>query len=668
MRSRRAVVVLLIAACTGSVALLLGQGTPPAQATFPGPNGKIAWAKFIVAGFLVENWEIFGMDPEGSNQVDLSNNQGINHAPDWSHDGTKIAFSGSGSDACTCANIDIYTMNADGSGQTRLTTDTSHDLDPVWSPDGKKIAFDSDRGDVTTNIWVMNADGSSQTNVSNGPQYDNEPDWSPDGTKIAFTSYRDGNAEIYVMDADGSNQTNISSNGAFDQAPSWSPDGSRLGFVSDRDGNSEIYVMNADGSNPTNLSNNSAFEYGPSWSPDGTKIAFETERDGDCEIYTMNADGSSQVNVTSDSQHCDIEPDWGPVVDTIAPDTTISSAPGTSSSSTVTFTFSSSEPGGRFECRLDGGSFVPCTSPFSYFGLADGQHVFEVRAFDSAGNVDPTPASSTFTVAAGQGSSGTGSTGGEGGPAVAGDRDGDGIPDALDSCPDEANAGQADIDRDRIGDACDDSNGSLTPVVGQTVVLRVLEQPVFIKYPSGKAPTPFARTARVRLGPQPGFVPLKGASTVPVGSIVDVEEGRVALTSAADLRGKTQRAEFYRGVFQIKQARARRPITTAVVQSSYVPTCGPLPRSASAARSKRSLTRLWGKGKGRFRTRGRFSAATVRGTTWFVEDRCDGTLTHTSKGRVSVFDFEAGRRVTVTAGNSYLARATRAALRRVAAH
>jgi hypothetical protein len=80
-------------------------------------------------------------------------------------------------------------------------------------------------------------------------------------------------------------------------------------------------------------------------------------------------------------------------------------------------------------------------------------------------------------------------------------------------------------------------------------------------------------------------------------------------------------------------------------------------------RSKRVLGRLFGNGKGRFRTKGRYSAATVRGTIWLTEDRCDGTLTRVTKGVVQVRDFRAGRTINVRAGQSYLARADAAQIK-----
>jgi hypothetical protein len=91
-------------------------------------------------------------------------------------------------------------------------------------------------------------------------------------------------------------------------------------------------------------------------------------------------------------------------VDTTPPETTITSgptgvwAPGKTNDSTPTFTFESNEPGSTFECSIDGGAWAPCSSPYTTPHLADGQHSFRVRATDPAGNTDPTPAESTFTI------------------------------------------------------------------------------------------------------------------------------------------------------------------------------------------------------------------------------------------------------------------------------
>ncbi|HEX9696755.1 MAG TPA: Ig-like domain-containing protein [Actinomycetota bacterium] len=86
-------------------------------------------------------------------------------------------------------------------------------------------------------------------------------------------------------------------------------------------------------------------------------------------------------------------------VDTVAPNTSITSGPtGTTAATSASFTFTATETGATFQCRLDGGAFNACTPPFTADGMLDGSHTFEVRASDAAGNTDASPATRTWTV------------------------------------------------------------------------------------------------------------------------------------------------------------------------------------------------------------------------------------------------------------------------------
>ena len=279
--------------------------------------------------------------------------------------------------------------------------------------------------------------------------------------------------------------------------------------------------------------------------------------------------------------------------------------------------------------------------------LAPGQYTAQVTQANAQANGVSAP--TTFTVPPGAPGTGAGAAGGGSSSQQSpGDRDNDGIPDDQDT-----------------------SDGSLPPVPGKTFDARVVSGKVFIKYPPGTGP-------RAGVTPPKGFVPLKGAANVPMGAQLDTRAGRVAVTSAADTSGsKAQTADFYDGIFAVKQSTPKtkpktpKALITDLVLKGEPPRseCAPIKgASAAAARRKKRgaksvLGSLWGNGKGKFRTNGKYSSATVRGTIWLTQDRCDGTLTTVKRGTVSVRDFKRRRTVSVKAGHSYLARAARAAIK-----
>jgi ferric-dicitrate binding protein FerR (iron transport regulator) len=105
-------------------------------------------------------------------------------------------------------------------------------------------------------------------------------------------------------------------------------------------------------------------------------------------------------------------------------------------------------------------------------------------------------------------------------------------------------------------------------------------------------------------------------------------------------------------VFRITQGRGSRPLTVLTLVERL--RCGGRASVAAKARKKR---RLWGDGRGKFRVKGKHSAATVVGTRWLVEDTCTTTLTRVARGRVSVRDFVKKKTFVVKAGKRYTARA-----------
>lgn len=147
-------------------------------------------------------------------------NPGDGRDPDWSPDGAHIVYHYYIDDYI---NNDIFVMNADGSNKVNLTNDPADDREPAWSPDGTQIAFASNRGG-NYDIYIMNADGSGLKRLMNNSADDQEPTWSPDGTHLAFTRIMpNGKGDIFIMNANGSNQTNITNHPEDDYQPDWKP-------------------------------------------------------------------------------------------------------------------------------------------------------------------------------------------------------------------------------------------------------------------------------------------------------------------------------------------------------------------------------------------------------------------------------------------------------------
>jgi hypothetical protein len=182
--------------------------------------------------------------------------------------------------------------------------------------------------------------------------------------------------------------------------------------------------------------------------------------------------------------------------------------------------------------------------------------------------------------------------------------------------------------------------GGLRPTLRSSVVVHAVAGRVLVQLP---------RSGR--------FVRLAAGAEVPLKSVIDASHGRIGLTSALP-SGRTQTGRFGGGRFQLRQD--RRGYVDFYLRGRACPTSGRQAHVGStfaASALKRLGNHLWGHDRGgRFRTHGRHSQATVRGTRWLVAERCDGTLTLVTKGSVVVRDTVSHQRLVLHAGERYLAR------------
>ena len=259
------------------------------------------------------NSEIYVMDANGGNQENLTNHPAYDGLPDWSPDGTKIAFV---SDRDS-GREQIHVMDADGKNVIRLTDVRVGMRRPDWSPDGKKIAFSVEGWEWR--IVVMDADGNNHVRLEDQAW---DPSWSPDGGTIAFVSGRDGGAEIYVIGVDGRGRKRVTHDLAPKGDPSFSPDGRRIAYVvREPHGPGQINVVGADGKNRERLTHNVENNWGPAWSPDGQVIAYFVIVDGDfhATIHLMTADGKYLRQLSDGRNARDSEPAISPLGLAVSP-------------------------------------------------------------------------------------------------------------------------------------------------------------------------------------------------------------------------------------------------------------------------------------------------------------------------------------------------------------
>jgi Tol biopolymer transport system component len=315
----------LVAFAVGGAAWVLV--APPAKATFPGHNGRIAFMKKDSDGF----WQTWVANKDLLNQHKLTSKSADSGWAVWKPGGAKLAFDSNRADPDPDdpnAINDVFTMNPNGSGIVKLTDSEDFSGDPGWSPDGSKIAYASDRrnGAERAEIYVMGADGSNVRRVSTLPEkaeYDSAPRFSPDGTKLVFTRYRGDPkpAALFTIRIDGSGLRRLTpwSNGAGDA--DWSPGGKKLVFEANPNNcYGDVYTVDSDGQHLKNITDNRC-EGGiadPVWSPDGKKILFGQAREFSggfgFGLATMNPDGTDRhfilPNPTTNPDKDQHQPDW----------------------------------------------------------------------------------------------------------------------------------------------------------------------------------------------------------------------------------------------------------------------------------------------------------------------------------------------------------------------
>jgi TolB protein len=263
-----------------------------------GING-ICETKIYFVSSRTGSKEIWVMDYDGENQHQVTHLGQISLSPHVSPDNSRIAFDSLGPNGWA---VRMYSLDLGRMVRFPAGMEGGSNHAPAWSGDGTKIAFSSARSG-RPEIWVSDDSGGSVHRITSFGT-DTSPTWNPKtNSQIAWVSGRTGEPQIYIMDQDGSNVQRMT-DGGYAVSPSWSPDGAMLTFSWNRKygpgdpGGQDIYVMDIASKRWLQATHESGTNDFPSWSPDQRHIVFERTIGGRTQIWSMLADGTHQQQLT----------------------------------------------------------------------------------------------------------------------------------------------------------------------------------------------------------------------------------------------------------------------------------------------------------------------------------------------------------------------------------
>jgi TolB protein len=250
--------------------------------------------------------EIWVMDPDGSNQRQISHFNSLSIEPAVSPDGAKIAFT-----SYARGNPAIFILATDTGRRLPFYNQVaSMNATPDFTPDGKQLVYAS-TASGWAQIYVANLDGSNLRRISSTRALEVEPKVNPKtGTDMVFVSGRSGPQQIYRMNMDGADVQRLSNGEGEASNPSWNPDGQHIAFSWTRGfatGNFNVFVMDVASRNYVQLTHDAGRNENPTWAPDGRHLAFMSTRTRSEQIWTMLADGSQIKQLTTAGKN------WSPV-------------------------------------------------------------------------------------------------------------------------------------------------------------------------------------------------------------------------------------------------------------------------------------------------------------------------------------------------------------------
>ena len=265
------------------------------------------------------NYEIYSMNPDGSEQVNLTQHRANDVGAVWSPTGEQILFVSDRGGNRVVTDRDLYLMDPDGSNVRRVFKKEASRHDPTWSPDGERIAYESvDWGILTTTIQIAILGEQEEEPIMKGFF----PAWSPDGTEIAYTTYLEGIGHarrVTLIDLRTGKKKLLLPKKAMDwqNQPSWSPAGDKLVFSWNKNplppdhnplidpfppvwrNKETIYIANRDGTGLQQLIEEAGpYAQYPALSPNGEELLYTQAVNEHFQIFKLDINSGVRTQLT----------------------------------------------------------------------------------------------------------------------------------------------------------------------------------------------------------------------------------------------------------------------------------------------------------------------------------------------------------------------------------
>ncbi len=290
---------------TAEIARQIGQPYPIRQLTSGDYNN--AFGRFSPGGNRIVfqsdrngNWDIYLMDKEGKQAVNITQSPAHEEMPTFSADGKFIAYTSTQDDTLRTDRVDmhrnIYIMKLDDRNITRAVSFEGDDWYPAFTNSNDEIVFTSEKDDPRnvsfqdklSDIYLLNTKSGLVRRLTQNEADEGAPVVSRNGKWIFFTSNRDGNYQIYKMNNTGGETEQLTFRDWNCGAPHLSHDEKRIVFFAEVNGNYDIYMMNINGQKLTRLTQSAAQDACPNFSPDGKRIIFHSNQPGKFHIFWID--------------------------------------------------------------------------------------------------------------------------------------------------------------------------------------------------------------------------------------------------------------------------------------------------------------------------------------------------------------------------------------------